>query len=264
MSPYQKKQKDKRRKNLFRKWHRRIGFTAAIFLLNLAITGILLNHSDDLELHKSHINSDWIIDLYGIKPPEHAKCINLPPIEKSVCQMGNTLYLNQIILAENISKLVSLVEFEELYYIATSQKIFIYTTEFELVEVLDKNSGLPSNISTMMVLELYDEDEKIQELVIKAQGDAWKLDPINMSWNPTELLSTKPTKLTSLEGSELLKLQDTYLAHQITMLKFVQDLHSFRFLSFSAKFITDLSGIIIIVLVLSGFYAWQRRTNKVS
>ena len=50
MSPYHIKQKDKKRKNLFRKWHRRIGFTAAIFLLNLAVTGILLNHSDDLEL----------------------------------------------------------------------------------------------------------------------------------------------------------------------------------------------------------------------
>ena len=74
MSPYLKKQNDKRRKNLFRKWHRRIGFTAAIFLLNLAITGIMLNHYDDLELHKKYIESDWIIGMYGIKAPDNIIC----------------------------------------------------------------------------------------------------------------------------------------------------------------------------------------------
>jgi len=264
MSPYQKKQKDKRRKNLFRKWHRRIGFTAAVLLINLAVTGILLNHSDDLELHKNYIETDWIVNSYGISPPKEAKCI-APEIKNlRLCQLGEKLYLNSKQLIEHSSELIGLVEFDDLFYLASSQELYVFTKGFELVEKLDENSGLPLNISAMTVLDNYQDHEKLKVLVIKTQDKIWKLDPTNMSWHSTEIFSKMPPRLISLDESELSQLQDAYLDHQITMLKFVQDLHSFRFLPFSAKFITDLSGIVIIVLVLSGFYAWQRRTNKVS
>ena len=85
MTEYKKKQNDKRRKNLFRKWHRRIGFAAALFLINLAVTGILINHSDDLELHKTYVTSDWITKAYGIRSPNSARCIE----KLKLCQIGD-------------------------------------------------------------------------------------------------------------------------------------------------------------------------------
>jgi len=263
MSPYQKKLKDKRRKNLFRKWHRRVGFTAALFLINLAITGILLNHSDDLELHKQYIQSGWIVDLYGIKPPETSKCIDVIPIKKKICQLGEKLYLDQKQLVDRTSNLIGLVEYDGLFYLATSQKLYIYTQDFELVEMLDENSGLPIPIKTVTVLDHFIDEENKPELIIMNQKQAWKLDPIYMNWNPTTLMSIMPPRLRSLQGKELIELQNIYLSQQLTYLKFIQDLHSGRIFSLPGKLVTDLSGIIIIVLVCSGFYAWQRRKKTV-
>jgi len=264
MSPYKKKQKDKKRKNLFRKWHRRIGFTAAIFLINLAVTGILLNHSDDLELHKQYISSDWIVTFYGIKAPTSAQCLGANPSTKNICQLGEKIYLAQQPLIESPSKLIGLLEFDDLLYLATSQELFIYTKEFELVEVMDKTSGLPTPIRMMIKLDQPDNeisvDGQINEmLIIMGSQKAWRFDQVGLKWKVAELMAIMPPRLHTLEQEKLAELQNIYLDHQLTYLKFIQDLHSGRIFFLSGKLVTDLAGIIIIVLIFSGFYAWQKR-----
>jgi len=264
MSPYQKKQKDKRRKNLFRKWHRRMGFTAAFFLINLAITGILLNHSDDLKLHEKYIESDWIVDLYGITPPDSAKCVDIHISKNNLCQLGEKIYLDEQQLVGSSSNLIGLVELDDLLYLATSQGLYIYTQEFELVEKIDDDSGLPTPIDSMSLLDYFVNEENIPKLVITSQKKAWQLDQNEMQWKTTAIGAITPVEFNFLKDEKLTKLQNIYLDNQITYLKFIQDLHSGRVFSVSGKLVTDLAGIIIIVLVFSGFYAWQRRKNKTS
>ena len=47
-------------------WHRSIGALAALFLLMLAITGILLNHNLDLKLEQRHLDWPWLLEHYGV------------------------------------------------------------------------------------------------------------------------------------------------------------------------------------------------------
>lgn len=260
MSPYKKKQKEKRRKNLFRKWHRRIGFTAALFLVNLAITGILLNHSDDLELHKQYIESDWLVNLYGIKAPEQAICIKEASITKKTCQLGDIIFLDNTILIENSSPLVGLVELDELYYLATEQKIFIYTMGFELVEILDKETKLPSPIASISLSD--SEQYKTQSIVILSDQKRWRLDQDELIWGKTETLVKQTSSLLVIQDGTFMELKNIYLDNQITQLKFIQDLHSGRVVSLPGKILTDLVGIIILLLAISGFIAWQKRKVK--
>ena len=50
-------------------WHRYVGVTAALFVVLLSITGLALNHTDELELDKRHIENTVILDLYNIRAP---------------------------------------------------------------------------------------------------------------------------------------------------------------------------------------------------
>jgi len=262
MSPYHKKQKEKRRKNLFRKWHRRIGFAVVIFLFNLAITGILLNHTDDLALHEQYIESDWLINLYGIKAPSSGQCIFYDDLKNKVCQIGDKIYVGENQIISRATSLVGLVEFDELFYLATNTKIYIYTKDFTVVEILSDQTGLPVPIDGIDVVKQRPTKNNIGELTVLVRDISWSLDQETLSWEQASLNLKSPLPLTNLQGEQLTLLQNKYLDRQITRLKFIQDLHSGRIFSLPGKLLTDLVGIIIILLAISGFFAWQRRKEK--
>ena len=43
-------------------WHRYIGVSVALFMLILAVTGIMLNHTSRLELDKNYIQTEWLLN----------------------------------------------------------------------------------------------------------------------------------------------------------------------------------------------------------
>jgi len=264
MSPYHKKQKVKKRKNLYRKWHRRIGFTAAIFLINLAVTGILLNHSEDLELHNNFVESPWLTDWYGVVAPEQALCFSLQSKRIPICQLGEKIFSNEQLLIQEANQLVSAVDFEGLIYLATLDQVYVYTESLELVEVISAEEGLPTPILSFGISEKLNHPTKKYQsrfVSIVSQNSYWIMEPDELYWKETVSFMLTETSLFRLNEESLLQLQTLYSKFQLTQLKLVQDLHSGRILSFSGQLITDLVGVVIILLVLSGFLAWQKR-NK--
>ncbi len=269
MSPHVKKHKEKKRKNFFRKWHRRLAFGAAIFLLNLAITGILLNHSEDLNLHKRYLTSDWLVNLYNIKSPNSARCIKLAPMPANLCQLGEKIFLDESLLISESLDLVGVVYLNELYYIATVQAIYIYTKDFALVEILNEEFKLPLPVATIGLgiidqqpsERILDSDKSLasERIVIGADDKYWTLDQETAIWKEVSTNLSVEVKLVSLGEKSLERLQEKYLNYQITQLKFIQDLHSGRLLLNSGTILTDLTGVAVILLALSGFIAWQRR-----
>src|SRR5690606_1524296 len=53
-------------KQFFGMWHRRIGVASLLMVLWLAISGVLINHGDALNLNKNKINFSWLNRLYGL------------------------------------------------------------------------------------------------------------------------------------------------------------------------------------------------------
>lgn len=50
------------------RWHRRVGITAAVLVVIISITGLILNHNTSLGLHKDFITSKWLLEWYGYDP----------------------------------------------------------------------------------------------------------------------------------------------------------------------------------------------------
>jgi hypothetical protein len=49
-----------------RSLHRSLGALIAIFVIILAATGILLNHSSQLKLDEEYLTWPWLLEHYGV------------------------------------------------------------------------------------------------------------------------------------------------------------------------------------------------------
>ena len=47
------------------RWHRRLGLLAALFVLVVAVTGIVLNHTSGLALDRRFVDWSWLNAVYG-------------------------------------------------------------------------------------------------------------------------------------------------------------------------------------------------------
>src|SRR5258705_419069 len=52
---------------LLRRWHARIGFSAMLFFLILAVTGLVLNHGAWLGFDGRYVHAGWLARWYGIQ-----------------------------------------------------------------------------------------------------------------------------------------------------------------------------------------------------
>jgi hypothetical protein len=75
------------------KWHRKIGITAAFFVMLLVVTGLLLNHTDKLNLQNIFVKSDMLLDWYHIQPK--GKVSGFMVDKHWVSQINSRLYFDQ-------------------------------------------------------------------------------------------------------------------------------------------------------------------------
>ena len=61
-------------------------------MLVLSTTGILLNHTERLQLDSSHVQSDLVLDWYGIHAPQNITSFSTG--SRYVTLFGHHLYLN--------------------------------------------------------------------------------------------------------------------------------------------------------------------------
>ncbi len=266
-----KKQRQKQRKQIFRKWHRRLGFTVSLFLFNLAITGILLNHYESLALHKNYLSSDWLLNWYDIKAPNEMQCFKLKPT--NICQIGGLVYAlektekeneqaDPLLLIEQSARLINVVQQDNINQLITKDIIYLYDLKFNLVDKINIVEEYAAQIESVLVIEqrlyyktdnlwLFFDDENYQV----AETDEPPLISENQLMKNTFLLTNQ------IDSN---RLKQSYRKRQITYLKFIQDLHSGQILSVTGKWLTDLTGIAVLLLAISGFITWQRRKKAIN
>ena len=89
------------------RWHRWFGVGSIVFILLLSVTGIALNHSDDLNLDSRYLRSPWLLEWYGIDVPDPESSFVAAP--HRVTLIGERLYYDDSELMSGISTLVGMV-----------------------------------------------------------------------------------------------------------------------------------------------------------
>ncbi|MFW2440826.1 MAG: PepSY domain-containing protein [Arenicellales bacterium] len=236
------------------KWHRRIGISAALIAIYLSITGLLLNHSNDLGLNNSRPGNTWLLTLYGIKPPGG---ISANTRQHQVDKLGEALFVDSRLIGQYESTLVGAVALEQLFVIAFNGSMLLLSPEREIIETLTTSNGLPGQIERIGYADA--------NLLIKSGQQIYKSDEDLLNWLPVTELEThaswsKPqATLPATQARLKLKIP----AYGPSWERVLQDLHSGRFFKLPGSLLVDLTGIVLLLLSISGIISFTLRNKAV-
>ncbi|MEE9337368.1 MAG: PepSY-associated TM helix domain-containing protein [Methylococcaceae bacterium] len=241
------------------KLHRYLGLSSAIVLLMLSLTGIALNHTDDLKLDSQMVDSKVILDWYGIKPSETLN--SFATQNHWITQINQKIFFDHSVLNKNKQNLLGAIETEEFIVTGFSNSILLLSLEGELIEE-----------SIIKSIEKIGLDTQKNITIKSSEGIVYSDDGL-LSWQPYDDINNQTiiwSKTSRLPDTLAEKLKTLSRSSILPLERVILDLHSGRFFGSFGVFIVDLSGIFLIVLSLSGCAIWLKhkfrnlRRNKKS
>ena len=233
-------------------WHRYMGVSAALFTLILAVTGLLLNHTDDFHLAERYVKAGWILDWYGIEAPEQLQSFRAGAAR--VTLMGTDLYLDEHEIGRRHSRLTGAVRSGNLVVVAVDDQILLLTPGGELIERLTHDDGVPAGLQRIGTAE-------DGGLVVATRHDRYRPDRDFLRWqrydgNAGSIRWSVPTPADP-------RLAQTLRAHYreeiLPLERLLLDLHSGRFFGHIGPWLFDLAAALLILLSLSGGWIWIKR-----
>jgi len=236
-----------------RRSHRWLGLAAVFFVLLLSITGIALNHSDDWGLDRRFIQSEWLLDAYGIEAP--AVTASFVDGDHRATLLGSRLYVDGRELPFEADALTGLVVLDPLVVIATSFSVILLTADGEVVQQLDVSGELPGPIerigkhTNVAVIEsgqsLLKSDADVTGFTLSTDADA-------IAWS----------EASAIPASELAELQMLYRGRGLSVERLLVEVHSGRILSRAGPLALDIVGGGLIILSISGLVVWLRGNGQ--
>jgi len=128
----------------WRSWHRRIGVIAAGFVLIIATTGLLLNHTEDLGLDERYLQSSWLLSWYGIEESAAVQVYQLGDLW--VAYYGEMLFANGE-QRVHCSELRDVQWYHQEVLAVCADKGWLLSPAGELLEPWPSSQPLPTGIS---------------------------------------------------------------------------------------------------------------------
>ena len=234
---------------LLYKLHRYLGLAVSVILILLAITGIALNHTDDWQLNSRYIKSPTLLNWYGLNRPSDIRSYKVGP--HWISQLDQQSYFNTQALTTNNQLLVGAISTEPFIVLAFEKQLLLISDSGSIIEKIPLETPVHSIGVTGQDTVFIRLDTQI-----KASHDGL------LSWqtvsDPSVLWSQETTLTEPLSD----QLQQTHRQHIIPYERFLLDLHSGRLFGPVGIFIVDLSGILLILLSVSGCWIWIRHRLK--
>jgi len=248
-SDNQARKRSPRHRHWARRSHRVVAIGAFSFLILLAITGLLLNHSDDLGLPQQFVSGSVAEKLYGIEAPSIDAAFAAADLV--FVTMAGTLYGNVIAVADDVGEIRGAVVSDNLVVVATDREFILTTTEPTLVERSDIGSVQRLNriglAGSQVVVELnsgrfaFDSNQMLLSALNPAIAD--------IAWS----------EAIQAEEQQARQLGNAAAGEIISWERVLSDLHSGRILPNVGRIIFDLAALCLLYLCMSGVLLWFRR-----
>lgn len=227
------------------RWHRRIGLLCALFVLVLSITGLLLNHTSSLKLSSIKIHSSMLASLYGLPTPA---VTSIQVQEKWVSHDGsNQLYLGDQPISQCSAPLLGAVMHKNLLLVLCRDELLLLSPDGELLETITPVFGLPTNTEALTLHE--------NQLLIKTASAVLNADLDTLQWQPSTINVPHWPKPQSPPAQLRQKLSAQ--APAMNLEQILLDLHSGRLFGSFGVLVMDLAAILLVVLSITGFVAWN-------
>lgn len=235
-----------KRLGLWIQWHRRAGLLIAPIVLMLVITGILINHSQQIGWHSTPVFSSVLGRLYGIPAERVHQGFLLG--EDWLTQSGDQLYLNTR-AAQHCEELTAAIRWPVGIAVLCDQNLLLLTDSGELIE---RVTDLPDH-------------ERLgragDSLAVAGENGEWLFDDASLDWQPLEIDASwaEPRELPLPLREQL----NTLLPLPgVTLERVLLDLHSGRLFGDWGVWLVDAAAILLLFLAFSGTLTWAARSLK--
>lgn len=226
-------------------WHRRLGAVVAVLVMMLAVTGVLINHSQELGWHRAPVYSSVLAWLYGIpqKPVEQGFALD----ERWLTQVGDQLFMDRQPWYSCSEPLQGAVTLNDMLAVLCGSHLLLLEEQGELIEQL---SNLPSSPLAL--------GKHGDVLLLQTSDGALVFNEERASWSP----SAEPAqwaKQQPLPGELSTFLSSRNPVPGLSRERVLLDLHSGRLFGYAGVLVVDVVGIAILLLAFSGLLTWFGR-----
>ncbi|HNV88540.1 MAG TPA: PepSY-associated TM helix domain-containing protein [Methylotenera sp.] len=234
-----------------RHWHARAGVIAALFLLFLAISGLVLNHTDALSLAKREVKASWLMHWYGLKStvPKQGYLFK----DGFLAAADGRWVMDGHILREGAEQPpLGAMTWNQARVIAGAEALYLYTAEGQLIDKLS-DAELPGKPIRQLGLA----GDKL--VLATVRGHFSSSDAL--TWQPHDGEQPTWSSLQALPNAELKEVKQAF-APSLPLERIILDLHSGRIFGRYGPLLMDLAAIVLVVLSLSGVWIYLRTVRK--
>ena len=231
------------------KWHRKVGITAAFFVMLLVVTGLLLNHTDKLNLQNIFVQSEKLLQWYNIQPKGQMKGFSVD--QHWLSQIDGRLYFDQMELADHIEDLYGAVRMSDGFVVALDGSLLILTQSGELVERLSGSEGVPAGIKSIGL-------SRAGDIVINAAHGDYIAELDTTEWKEQEGLAVNWSVADEIPEKLREQLLRLYRGKGLPLERVIIDIHSGRILGQAGVLLVDFMALLFLSLAMSGVWMWYK------
>lgn len=222
-----------------RKSHRSAGIFLSVFLIMLSVTGVVLNHTDELALAKKFVPSFIAARYY----PDDQSTFGYLVEEQYFYSLKGRLYVDKEDIT-HCSELKGVIQHKQQQVILCVDDVLILTMKNQLVERLDSSLGLPLGIQGISTFE--------NQLVINTSLKNYLFNPETLELEESLNLAIKRQAKAELPT-------DLVLGNSISWQQFFLDIHSGIFFGNFGKWFMDLIALCLCGMAVSGIAMWFKK-----
>jgi len=231
-------------------WHRYLGLSSALFLIILSITGLMLNHTEDLDLDSQYIKSKSLLDWYGISVEK--QLTSFKTNNHWITQTNNRLFFDEQQIQPLDTTLVGAVSFNDMIVVALQNQILLLTPQGEIIEHIGHADGAPAG---MQAIAIFNSDQ----LLIRAAHGNYITDAQFLDWRDSHVEPGAWIGATSLPQTLHNKLLETARHSILSQERIILDIHSGRFFGSWGIYLVDAAAIMFLFLTGLGIWVWASR-----
>ena len=231
-------------------WHRYFGLSAALFVIVLSVTGLALNHTESLQMDSTHVQSELLLDWYGIHAPDYLGSYSAGPALFTA--VNERVFRDSEILDDVPAPLVGAIAYQDLIIVASLDQLTLLTRDGERIESLGSAAGVPAGMKAIGITT----DGAI---AIKAAHGVYLTDENLLEWSETDTLEATWSIESDTPPELVQDLQASYRGNGLPLERVVLDLHSGRLLGNAGVLLVDAAAILFLLLAISGVWLWSRR-----
>lgn len=231
-------------------WHRYIGLSASLFVMVLSATGLALNHTESLQMESTHVQSELLLDWYGIHAPDNLGSYLVDSVLYT--EINERVFRDSEILDDISAPLVGIIGYQDLIIIATLEQLTLLTRDGELIETIGSAAGVPAGMRAIGV-------STDGAIAIEAAHGYYLTDENLLEWRETDSIEATWSTMSDTPPEMVEVLQVSYRGNGLPLERVVLDLHSGRLFGNTGVLLVDTAAILFMLLAISGVWLWGKR-----